>query len=792
MVEPVPLLIPFSQLTPQQIPMFIDNIVAHNKDQGLFNIGEYCKGLQYIFTQHPQFTPQVLSVLQKYPYKEIPAILMSCQDEHVNGCIQIMTHWISTTSEIQIAAKALGFLGFKSKGRTIPDVYPYIESWLPRYTRELLMPIKQLMANNALTNHIKDIFLKMDPTYYSQYGDMVLNKKNDIPADHMASILQIYMKHTAQFQGKRSTLCMLLKTILHTIDKAPDVKMVQQLHVFFTMKLHTIFSMYASKEIQVTPEILQALKSANIEQDYVVDPLVNKLFVCDNSLDADELIIAFRIASMGIKQTTGSLLAQNQQRANNPQVPDPVTIELYDWIKTAVEFLLKMSAISSYQQRFGVDYDKEETWLPHILKNGCLRTPMDHPDALTTNWKNCCLQIEQEVVETLLTTFTSIPSYMIASLLPDPELLFRSCKFHSIRIGFIQSLLNNPNLSGPLAIHFFKYFQSTLSILPTLDPIMLKIYMRIAKLTMMTFATTSSQLMTLHYEVITFIRSTSNFFIQLGHECYLQLLIHLFRSIGNSPRDDIYVLLEPCIHDLITIIHTSLSYPLITLLCTEILLTLPCKLQYLVQYLPKLIQPILIALNAPFTHQSSELCVQGLNTLHVCLDHLEEYQLENLIDSHAQALHHVLHLLLECHSTDQVSTECHEIALTVALKLQARIPYCPPIDNYYGQVLISLNADPFKCEYDLQYVLTSVLEELSRYHFTPVDPIPSLSTQLTSLLKYTANLTSDSLNVWAMKWYALAFFGIEPSIGSFTSLSSLQVSSLVDSLQCCSSVALLF
>eukprot|EP00835_Amoeboradix_gromovi_P001420 NODE_64_length_24072_cov_0.332541.p1 type:complete len:2975 gc:universal NODE_64_length_24072_cov_0.332541:22797-13873(-) len=683
------------QLTLQQIPLFIDSIASNSSN---FDISSYCKGIQSIFSQNPQFTPQILSVLQNHPYKEIPATLMSCNDEHVNGCIQLMVHWASTTTNIQILSKSLGYLGFKSKGRVIPDVYPYIDKWLPSHTRELLMPIKQLLANGALQMHFKDIFVKMDPIYYSQYGDLVLTKKNEIPLDQMSVVLQIYMKYTAQFQGKRSTLCMLLKTILHTLDKASDVKMVQQLHVFFTMKLHSLFKIYAVKEIQITDDVKSAFQSKNIELDYIVDPLVGKLYVCDDKLDFDELIIAFRIVSMGIKQTTASLIVQNQQRA-----PDPITVELYDWIKQSAEFLLKMSAIAHYQERFGVNFNKKDEWIAKITQNGLKRTPLDVPDTLITDWKTISVQIEQEVVETLITTFTSIPATMISTVLPQPALLFASCKFHSIRIGFIQSLLSNPTLSGPLALHFFSYFHKSLSEFTLFDSMTLKIHMRIAKLTFMTFATNPTHVLTLNHEMIEFVRNLVDHYIKTGSSLYLLLMKHLFRSIGNSPRDDNYSILEPCINDLFAVINCGLDIPQHSLLCSEILLTLPAKLSFLIPLLPNMVKPILLALNAPFTNiinvdydeSISSVAIQALKTLDTCLDHLQHENLETMLSCCLNDLVDTLKSITTCNDTDIINHDLHLLSLKILCKIMARCDSFVNDLHVSSNILLDYSTDSF-------------------------------------------------------------------------------------------------
>ena len=767
------------QLTPQQIPLFIESIANANSN---FDIIEYCKGIQSIFIQHPQFTPQVLSVLQNHPFKEIPAVLMSCSEDHISSCISLMIHWIKTSKNIQIVSKSFGYLGFKSKGKSIPDLYQYIQPWLPTYTRELLMPIKQLLANGVLNSHFKDIFLIMDPTYYSQYGDLILTKKNEIPPDHMSVILQIYMKHTAQFQGKRSTLCMLLKTILHTLDKASDVKMVQQLHVFFTMKLHTLFKMYANQEIQMTPKLAELLKANNIEYDAIVDPLVGTLYVCDEELDADELIIAFRIVSMGIKQTTASLIVQNQQRANNPQVPDPITVELYDWIKQSADCLLKMSAIAYYQERFGVSLKQtEEEWITKVIANGAKRTPFDIPETLNTNWKTHSLQIEQEVVETLLTTFTSIPATMISSVLPRPELLMRSCKFHSIRLGFIQSLLSNNAIASPLALHFFKYFHSSLAKLTSLDPVLLKIYMRVAKLTFLTFAINPSHIVTLQYEMTEFTRDVVKFYIKSGNTCYLMLIKHLFRSIGNAPKDENYAILEPCIHDLFTAIHSGLSIPKHALLCTEILLTLPAKLSFLIDYLPSMKLPIILALKAPFYQMSAEydepisnVTTQALKTLDLCLDHLEFDVLMTMLSNAAVEIHQLIRRITMCTDTDVIDEALNDLGLKVICKLFTRcdgfmgndysIQASKLIDNHES-VDILLKTDTTSSTYDYAPVLEHYIAECKQFKVDCSESVDiPISGDLKAAIEVSLELVKHTTSEYA---FTLVFYGVSLGLVEF-------------------------
>ncbi len=165
---------------------------------------------------------------------------------------------------------------------------------------------------------------------------------------------------------------------------------------------------------------------------------------------------------------------------------------------------------------------------------------------------------------------------------------------------------------------------------------------------------------------------------------YYLLLRALFRAIGGHKFDNLYKevlpLLQEMLENLNRLLLASVNNANIRDLISELCLTVPVKLTYLLPYLHHLMKPLVFALRA-----GPELVVQGLRTLELCIDNLTPEFLDPTLNPVLRDLMGALHNLLKPFPANHMSAH---VTIRILGKLggrNRRLHYEPPRLEYRTQ-----------------------------------------------------------------------------------------------------------
>ncbi|KAF8339104.1 FAT-domain-containing protein [Cantharellus anzutake] len=165
---------------------------------------------------------------------------------------------------------------------------------------------------------------------------------------------------------------------------------------------------------------------------------------------------------------------------------------------------------------------------------------------------------------------------------------------------------------------------------------------------------------------------------------YYLLLRALFRAIGGHKFDNLYKevlpLLQEMLENLNRLLLASVNNANIRDLISELCLTVPVKLTFLLPYLHHLMKPLVFALRA-----GPELVAQGLRTLELCIDNLTPEFLDPTLNPVLPNLMGALHNLLKPLPVNHMSAH---VTIRILGKLggrNRRLHYEPPRLEYRTQ-----------------------------------------------------------------------------------------------------------
>eukprot|EP00834_Sanchytrium_tribonematis_P003323 NODE_125_length_17255_cov_0.877827.p1 type:complete len:1682 gc:universal NODE_125_length_17255_cov_0.877827:3028-8073(+) len=654
----------------QESPLVvIDSINSGKKD---FDLKRYIEMVRIIISQSPQFFPQFAAAIQNHPNYELYSFVLSVPDEKKAIFKETMVKW-TESSDVLFCIKAIQFLASLSKNEDIPDLFPLYKRLLPKYTYLLISTIRTTITNGKICNHYLDVVTHIDPDYIYMLVEPIKERRPEINNEEFYAMFKYMIKKIAQYKGPLNFLYPNLKQFLVLFERVTDQKIAQQVMIFLTTKLHAFLSTFLKYEFVLTLDQLKELEKKKIDLGCIKDPLLGtNLYVWDEKQDFKDTLVLFKLVIYGIRMAIVKLLPLLNR-------PSDIPVETYEWITTAVELIFKLSSGISFDSRFGVDLDRPEKWFEQIQETFLDRSPHILPECLTQDYKTYSTSFEIEIVESITRCLEGIPVGMLSTILPQPELMIQSCKFHCLRLGLIQSMFNSQILSPAVSTHYFKYFQKCLNYLHKLDDLDMKIHIRVAKLTFINVTLYPEGLNSVIPEIPNFIMNSLDYYVKTGSYVYLMIFKHVFRSIGNQPKESIYQLLEPCVPDLLEVLMNSLHIPRYSFLCTEILLTLPAKLTLMSEYLSSLVAAISVGLDAPFLKIQSfydekvcNLALQSVKSLNTCVENLSEDSLRSMIEPYLERLVIQLNRIVNCRFTEIVGDELPIFATKVLCKLKSR------------------------------------------------------------------------------------------------------------------------
>ncbi|KAF2663337.1 hypothetical protein BT63DRAFT_380282 [Microthyrium microscopicum] len=232
---------------------------------------------------------------------------------------------------------------------------------------------------------------------------------------------------------------------------------------------------------------------------------------------------------------------------------------------------------------------------------------------------------EKELLESFATVFHQIDPATFQEIFQSQiGHLFDLCVIHPSLLHIAQFLLASEATSASLCSILFQFLMEHFEEIGSSNVKRASILLRLFKLSSMAVTLYSSQNEQVILPHTTKIITQS---IQLSTTAeepinYFLLLRSLFRSIGGGRFEHLYKeilpLLEMVLDTLNTLLHAARK-PSDRDLFVELILTVPARLSHLLPYLSYLMRPLIVALRS-----GSELVGQGLRTLELCIDNLQQ------------------------------------------------------------------------------------------------------------------------------------------------------------------------
>jgi len=494
---------------------------------------------------------------------------------------------------------------------------------------------EQTLIGDGLTVHDNSRYLA-----YTMLADLIHHVRDQLTPNQIRKAIVVFSKNLNDDDPGSNFQIMSAKLLFNMADCMAKVEDKQDARYF----LMTVLNAVAEKCLRMNRVFDNAVKISKKKSDNMVEtPVETYLISKDQPPDWDQIDIfdagplktsthrfhdpvqdhknIFRAMVQHLKTMFFQLRATNP-----PDMPDAAILPP-NWSELA----------------FGFSADEVQI-LIKLFHEGCKMFRYYDPDRSSENFAevpgptffNQHLMSSGKEEKELLEAFASIFSHLDPStfyeLFQDqlPHFYHMVCE-HSALLHIPQFLLASESTSPPFCAMLLQFLMTKLDEVGTSDVQTSSVILRIFKLTFMaiTLFAQHNEIVILPHIIPILTRSIELSVTAPEPLNYFLLLRSLFRSIGGGRFELLYKEILPLLEMLLDVLNNLLASSKKQSdrdLYVELALTMPARLSHLIPHLSYLMRPITLALRS-----SSDIVIQGIRTLELCIDNLTAGYLDPIV-----------------------------------------------------------------------------------------------------------------------------------------------------------------